>query len=57
MLIVSFEKRYLNSYSEQDDGIHVSYTYECDGEKYDYNLILKSFDDLDTLIHAMGIKL
>lgn len=51
------EKRYLNSYSEQDDGIHISYTSEYGGEKYDYNLILKSFEDLDSLIHAMGIKL
>ena len=51
------EKRYLNSYSEQDDGIHISYTHEYGGEKYEHNLILESFDCLDAWIHAMGIKL
>lgn len=51
------EKRYLNSYSEQDDGIHISYIFEYDGEKYENKFILENFDELDSLIHAMGIKL
>ena len=51
------EKRYLNSYSEQDDGIHISYTHEYDGNKYEYSFVVQSLDYLDSLIHSMGIKL
>ena len=48
------EKWYLNSYSVEEDGIHVRVSTKVDGVELTNKFIFKSNDDYETMIKATG---
>lgn len=48
---------HLDFYSQQEDGIHVSFTHTSeDGEKHQTKIVFKSIEDYETMLEAIGIK-
>lgn len=50
------EKWYLNSYSVEEDGIHVRMSMKVDGVELTNKFIFKSISDYEAMLHAVGIQ-